>query len=127
MIVMGLASVIIGEGLFRPRGVTWVLLAVVGSAFGAIAEIVRILEEMRAGPHYHSFRSAMAEPGEEGSTLERRLLDRIGGEMCWRQCQQGDGDQRPGDRLHGRLLSWFPRRRADGHVQGRDRQPAALY
>ena len=30
MIVMGLASVIIGEGLFRPRGVTSVLLAVVG-------------------------------------------------------------------------------------------------
>jgi D-alanyl-D-alanine carboxypeptidase/D-alanyl-D-alanine-endopeptidase (penicillin-binding protein 4) len=37
--------------------------------------IVRILEEMRTGPHYDSFRSAMAEPGEEGSTLERRLLD----------------------------------------------------
>jgi len=33
MIVMGLASVIIGEGLFRPRGVTWVLLAVVGGTF----------------------------------------------------------------------------------------------
>ena len=33
MIVMGLASVIIGEGLFRPRGVTTVLLAVVGGAF----------------------------------------------------------------------------------------------
>ncbi len=33
MIVMGLASVIIGEGLFRPRGVTSVLLAVVGGAF----------------------------------------------------------------------------------------------
>lgn len=33
MIVMGLASVIIGEGLFRPRGVTAVLLAVFGGAF----------------------------------------------------------------------------------------------
>jgi putative ABC transport system permease protein len=33
MIVMGLASVIIGEGVFRPRGVTTVLLAVVGGTF----------------------------------------------------------------------------------------------
>ena len=33
MIVMGLASVIIGEGLLRPRGVTSVLLAVVGGTF----------------------------------------------------------------------------------------------
>ncbi|MFC2068608.1 ABC transporter permease [Chloroflexota bacterium] len=33
MIVMGLASVIIGEGLFRPRGVTTILLAVFGGAF----------------------------------------------------------------------------------------------
>ena len=33
MIVMGLASVIIGEGLFRPRGTTAVLLAVVGGTF----------------------------------------------------------------------------------------------
>jgi putative ABC transport system permease protein len=33
MIVMGLASVIIGEGLFRPRGVAMVLLAVVGGTF----------------------------------------------------------------------------------------------
>lgn len=33
MIVLGLASVIIGEGIFRPRGVTTVLLAVVGGAF----------------------------------------------------------------------------------------------
>ena len=33
MIVMGLASVIIGEGIFRPRGVTSVLLAVVGGTF----------------------------------------------------------------------------------------------
>lgn len=32
MIVMGLASVIIGEGLFRPRGVTTILLAVFGGA-----------------------------------------------------------------------------------------------
>ena len=33
MIVMGLASVIIGEGLFRPKGITFVLLAVVGGTF----------------------------------------------------------------------------------------------
>jgi len=33
MIIMGLASVIIGEGIFRPRGVTTVLLAVVGGTF----------------------------------------------------------------------------------------------
>jgi putative ABC transport system permease protein len=33
MIVLGLASVIIGEGLFRPRGVTAILLAVVGGTF----------------------------------------------------------------------------------------------
>jgi len=33
MIVMGLASVIIGEGLFRPRGVTLILLAVFGGTF----------------------------------------------------------------------------------------------
>jgi putative ABC transport system permease protein len=33
MIVMGLASVIIGEGIFRPRGITTVLLAVVGGSF----------------------------------------------------------------------------------------------
>ena len=33
MIVMGLAAVIIGEGLFRPRGVTTILLAVFGGAF----------------------------------------------------------------------------------------------
>ena len=33
MIVMGLASVIIGEGVFRPRGVAGLLLAVVGGAF----------------------------------------------------------------------------------------------
>lgn len=33
MIVLGLASVIIGEGIFRPRGVTAILLAVVGGAF----------------------------------------------------------------------------------------------
>jgi len=33
MIVMGLASVIIGEGLFRPKGVTTVLLAVFGGTF----------------------------------------------------------------------------------------------
>ncbi len=33
MIVMGLASVIIGEGLFRPKGVTVILLAVFGGTF----------------------------------------------------------------------------------------------
>ena len=33
MIVLGLASVIIGEGIFRPRGTTTILLAVVGGAF----------------------------------------------------------------------------------------------
>jgi putative ABC transport system permease protein len=33
MIVMGLASVIIGEGIFRPRGVTAILLAVIGGTF----------------------------------------------------------------------------------------------
>ncbi len=33
MIVLGLASVIIGEGIFRPRGTTSILLAVVGGAF----------------------------------------------------------------------------------------------
>jgi putative ABC transport system permease protein len=33
MIVMGLASVIIGEGIFRPKGITWVLLAVFGGTF----------------------------------------------------------------------------------------------
>ncbi len=33
MIVMGLASVIIGERLFRPRGVTFILFAVVGGSF----------------------------------------------------------------------------------------------
>jgi putative ABC transport system permease protein len=33
MIVLGLASVIIGEGIFRPRNVTSILLAVVGGAF----------------------------------------------------------------------------------------------
>jgi len=33
MIVMGLASVIIGEGIFRPRGVARLLLAAVGGAF----------------------------------------------------------------------------------------------
>ena len=33
MIVMGLAAVIIGEGLFRPKGVTTVLLVVFGGAF----------------------------------------------------------------------------------------------
>jgi D-alanyl-D-alanine carboxypeptidase/D-alanyl-D-alanine-endopeptidase (penicillin-binding protein 4) len=35
--------------------------------------VVRILQDMRAGPHAEAYRTAMAEPGEEGSTLERRL------------------------------------------------------
>jgi len=33
MIVMGLASVIIGEGVFRPKGITMILLACLGGAF----------------------------------------------------------------------------------------------
>ena len=33
MIILGLASVIIGEGIFRPKNVTAILLAVVGGAF----------------------------------------------------------------------------------------------
>jgi putative ABC transport system permease protein len=33
MIVMGLAAVIIGEGIFRPHGVTSILLAVIGGTF----------------------------------------------------------------------------------------------
>lgn len=33
MIVMGLASVIIGEGVFRPKGITSVLLAAIGGTF----------------------------------------------------------------------------------------------
>ena len=33
MIVLGLASVIIGEGVFRPRGITSVLLALIGGTF----------------------------------------------------------------------------------------------
>ncbi len=33
MIVMGLAALIIGEGLFRPRGIAWVLLACLGGTF----------------------------------------------------------------------------------------------
>ena len=36
---------------------------------------MRILQEMREGPHAEEFRAAMAEPGKEDSTLERRLLD----------------------------------------------------
>jgi D-alanyl-D-alanine carboxypeptidase/D-alanyl-D-alanine-endopeptidase (penicillin-binding protein 4) len=35
--------------------------------------LVRILEHMASGPHAAIYRSAMAEPGEEGSTLSRRL------------------------------------------------------
>lgn len=37
--------------------------------------VVRILQAMATGPHADDFRRAMAEPGEEGSTLERRLDD----------------------------------------------------
>lgn len=37
--------------------------------------IVRILTEMREGPFAAEFRAAMAEPGKEDSTLERRLLE----------------------------------------------------
>jgi putative ABC transport system permease protein len=33
MIVMGLAALIIGEGLFRPRGIAWILLACLGGTF----------------------------------------------------------------------------------------------
>jgi len=33
MIVMGLAALIIGEGVFRPRGIAWVLLASLGGTF----------------------------------------------------------------------------------------------
>ena len=33
MIVMGLAALIIGEGLFRPRGIAWVLLVCLGGTF----------------------------------------------------------------------------------------------
>ena len=46
MIVMGLAAVIIGEGLFRPRGVTWVLMAVVG---GTLAYRLFLGIALRAG------------------------------------------------------------------------------
>jgi D-alanyl-D-alanine carboxypeptidase/D-alanyl-D-alanine-endopeptidase (penicillin-binding protein 4) len=35
--------------------------------------LVRILEHMASGPHAAIYRAAMAEPGEEGSTLARRL------------------------------------------------------
>ncbi|MDH3271026.1 MAG: D-alanyl-D-alanine carboxypeptidase/D-alanyl-D-alanine-endopeptidase [Gemmatimonadota bacterium] len=35
--------------------------------------IVAVLRHMRAGPYGGAYRSAMAEPGEEDSTLERRL------------------------------------------------------
>jgi D-alanyl-D-alanine carboxypeptidase/D-alanyl-D-alanine-endopeptidase (penicillin-binding protein 4) len=37
--------------------------------------IVRILQEMRRGPYADEFRAALARPGEEDSTLERRLPD----------------------------------------------------
>jgi D-alanyl-D-alanine carboxypeptidase/D-alanyl-D-alanine-endopeptidase (penicillin-binding protein 4) len=37
--------------------------------------IVRILQEMREGPFADDFRLALAEPGQDGSTLERRLLE----------------------------------------------------
>ena len=35
--------------------------------------LVRVLQHMAAGPYAEAYRSAMAEPGEEGSTLARRL------------------------------------------------------
>jgi len=35
--------------------------------------LVRVLRAMHLGPHAHAFREAMAEPGEEDSTLEERL------------------------------------------------------
>ena len=35
--------------------------------------LVRILRYMAAGPNGDAFRHALAEPGEEDSTLERRL------------------------------------------------------
>lgn len=37
--------------------------------------LVRVLEYMQRGPHAQTFRTALAEPGEEDSTLERRLLE----------------------------------------------------
>ncbi len=37
--------------------------------------MVRILQEMRDGPYADDFRQALARPGEEDSTLERRLLE----------------------------------------------------
>lgn len=37
--------------------------------------LVRILQEMHSGPYAAEYRSALAEPGEEGSTLEGRLLE----------------------------------------------------
>jgi len=40
--------------------------------------LVRVLRHMRAGPYAAEYRSALAEPGEEGSSLERRLPDLAG-------------------------------------------------
>jgi D-alanyl-D-alanine carboxypeptidase/D-alanyl-D-alanine-endopeptidase (penicillin-binding protein 4) len=37
--------------------------------------LVRVLRHMRDGPHGEAYRQALAEPGEEDSSLERRLLD----------------------------------------------------
>jgi len=37
--------------------------------------MVRILQEMREGPFSEDFRQALAQPGEDDSTLERRLLE----------------------------------------------------
>jgi D-alanyl-D-alanine carboxypeptidase/D-alanyl-D-alanine-endopeptidase (penicillin-binding protein 4) len=37
--------------------------------------LVHILRDMHLGPHAAAYRSALAEPGEEDSTLERRLPD----------------------------------------------------
>ena len=37
--------------------------------------LVRVLQYMRRGPNAATYRAALAEPGEEDSTLERRLMD----------------------------------------------------
>jgi D-alanyl-D-alanine carboxypeptidase/D-alanyl-D-alanine-endopeptidase (penicillin-binding protein 4) len=37
--------------------------------------LVRVLDFMRRGPFAAEYRAALAEPGEEGSSLERRLID----------------------------------------------------
>lgn len=50
MIVMALAAVIIGEGLFHPRGITWILLACLGGTFVYRLFIIVVL---RWGSHIH--------------------------------------------------------------------------